>query len=71
MLVIFWLLASSFRSVGQIRGLQFDGTPPGAHTQDQAEADVLAALRNIFVPHQLDNLEKLTQVKILLACDDI
>jgi hypothetical protein len=50
---------------------QLDGASAGAHTQNQAEADVLAFLGNITVTHQLNNLEELFDVEVLLAGNDI
>lgn len=50
---------------------QLDGTFPGAHTQNQAKVDVLAALRNILVAKLLNDLEKLLEVEILCTCHDV
>lgn len=50
---------------------QFNGTFPGAHTQNQAEVDMLAALGNILVAKLLNDLKKLLEMEILCTRHDI
>jgi hypothetical protein len=50
---------------------QLDGTLPGAHTQNQAEVNVLAAVRNILVAKLSNNLEKLLEMEILGTCHNV
>jgi hypothetical protein len=50
---------------------QLDGTLPGAHTQNQAEVNVLASTRNILVAKLSDNLEKLLEMEILSTCHNV
>jgi hypothetical protein len=50
---------------------QFDGTLPGAHAQNQAEVNVLAAVRNILVAKLSNNLEKLLEMEILGTCHNV
>jgi hypothetical protein len=51
--------------------LQFDSSLPGAHSQDETEVDVLATVTNVLVAQQLNNLEKLLEMKILSASHDV
>jgi hypothetical protein len=51
--------------------LQLNGTLPGAHTQNQAEVNVLAAVCNVLVAELSNNLEKLLEMEILGACHNI
>ena len=51
--------------------LQSHGTPSGAHSKNQPEADMLAALGKILVAKELNDLEELLQMQVLLACNNI
>jgi hypothetical protein len=51
--------------------LQLDSSLSGAHTKDHTEADVLCLLNNVLASKQVDDLEKLTKVKLLLAGNNI
>lgn len=50
---------------------QLYSTLPGAHTQNQAEVNVLAAARNILVAKLSNNFEKLLEMEILSTCHNI
>lgn len=47
--------------------IQLDSALSGAHTQDHAEANVLALLRGLFAVEELNDLEQLAKMKLLLA----
>lgn len=50
---------------------QLNGTFPGAHTQNQAKVNMLAAVRNILVAKLLDDFEKLLEVEILCTSHNV
>jgi hypothetical protein len=51
--------------------LQFDRSLSRAHTENHTEADVLCLLNDVLTSKQVDDLEKLTKVKLLLAGNNI